>query len=206
MKQAATALGGLGARTRVGVACVSLLIAGVVAAPAGAQAVTVIGDPGGAACYRAAAFEPASRSGLDACDNAIDSGALLRRDLAATHLNRGIIRTERGDVDGALADYLEARRIRPNMPESYVGEGNVRFLHGDFSAALNAYDTALENGLSARHAGYFNRGLVLEHMGRWDDAEAAYAEAAALAPDWRLPGEHIERVRQRRAAAAAQSQ
>jgi tetratricopeptide (TPR) repeat protein len=82
----------------------------------------------------------------------------------------------------------------------------VRVLHGDFSAALNAYDTALENGLSARHAGYFNRGLVLEHMGRWDDAEAAYAEAAALAPDWRLPGEHIERVRQRRAAAAAQSQ
>jgi tetratricopeptide (TPR) repeat protein len=179
----------------------SIFIVMLTAPPAVAQAITVFGDSEGAACYRAASSELPSRSGLESCTDAIESGGMLRRDLAATYLNRGIIYAARGDVNAALADYLEAREIRPNLPESYVGEGNVRFLAGDFNAALDSYAAALEHGLKARHAAYFNRGLTFEQMGRWDEAEAEYSQAAALAPEWAAPQNHIERVRARRAAA-----
>jgi tetratricopeptide (TPR) repeat protein len=168
-----------------------------------AQSITVFGDPGGEACYRAASFGDTARSALDDCDAAIETGAMLRKDLAATHVNRGIILAARGDLSSALADYVEARRIRPGLPESYIGEGNTLFLMGDFNGALSAYATALDNGLSAKHAAHFNRGLALEHMGRLDEAEAAYAQAAELAPQWPQPRAHIERIHARRAAAEA---
>jgi tetratricopeptide (TPR) repeat protein len=194
---------GRGPRKATAATLASVLALSLSAAPATAQAVTVIGDPGGEACYQAARLDNGSRTGLEACDHALDLNALSRRDRAATHLNRGIIHSARGNLNAAMADYLQAREIRPGMPESYVGEGNVRFLMGEFSAALDAYDMALELGLTSRHAAHFNRGLTFEQMGRWDDAEAAYGEASAIAPNWDSPRAHIERVQQRRAAEAA---
>jgi tetratricopeptide (TPR) repeat protein len=163
----------------------------------------VFGDPGGEACYRAASSGDRARSALDSCDAAIQSGRLRSRDLSATLVNRGIIHSDRGELNEALADYLEARRLTPGLPESYVGEGNVRFLAGQFQAALDAYDEALEMGLSTPHAAHFNLGLTYEQLGRWDEAEAAYREAASLAPEWPLPPAHIARVQQLRAAGAS---
>ncbi len=171
--------------------------------PALGQAVTVFGDPGGEACYRAASLGDSARSALEACDAAIESGQLRRRDLSATYINRGIIHSDRGELTQALADYREARRLSPGLPESFVGEGNVRFLSGDLEAALEAYETALAQGLRRPQVAHFNIGLVYEQMRRWDEAEAAYGEAAALAPEWPLPQAHIARVQQARAAERA---
>jgi tetratricopeptide (TPR) repeat protein len=183
---------------RLALAALAALLA---TAPALAQAVTVIGDRGGAECYRAARVEDVSASALDACTYAIESGTLLRRDLAATHMNRGIILAARGELEAALADYREARRISPDLPESYVGEGNVRFFTGDYEAALAAYADALEHGLGPARAAHFNRGLTFEKLGLWDEAEAAYRQAAALSPGWGPPLAHLERLPSLRAAA-----
>src|SRR5690606_28474710 len=80
----------------------ALLAAMLAAPPTLAQAVTVFGDPGGEACYRAASFGDSARSALEACDSAIESGKLRRRDLSATYVNRGIIHADRGELDAAL--------------------------------------------------------------------------------------------------------
>jgi tetratricopeptide (TPR) repeat protein len=48
---------------------------------------------------------------LAACDRAIGSGKFSEKLLANLHLNRGVEREAKKDLDGALADYEEAIRI-----------------------------------------------------------------------------------------------
>lgn len=171
------------------------------AAPASAQTL-VFGDIGGQACYEAAAFGNDSRYAIDQCTRAIDSDTLSRTDRAATYHNRGIIRRMRGELDDAMADYEASQRIEPDMPESYVSEGNLHFVKGDYAAAISAYDAALARGLSPTHVAYLNRGLVYERIGDLDAAEREFRAAADAAPDWRPPRESLDRIEQQRANAA----
>lgn len=154
----------------------------------------VYGDAGGSACYDAARLGDNSLTALQRCDYALSRMRLIGRERTATHINRAIIRGLRGDFDGALEDYLEARRAIPDLPESFVGEGNVAFIRGEFAAALSHYDRALELGLADAHAGYFNRGLTLERLGRPREAETAYRRALEHRPGWDIAAANLARV------------
>ncbi|MGD2133546.1 MAG: tetratricopeptide repeat protein [Maricaulaceae bacterium] len=165
----------------------------------------VFGDSGGHACYNAARTGNDSLGALDDCTHALETNLLNRRDRAATHHNRGIIHRLRGDLDAAMADYHESQRLEPDMPESYVSEGNVLYVMDDFDGALRAYDAALERDLPVAHVAHYNRGLVYEAMERLDAAEQAFNDAAAASPEWRLPQEGLARIAEKRAAIAAQA-
>ncbi|MCG8441059.1 MAG: tetratricopeptide repeat protein [Caulobacterales bacterium] len=185
----------------LGAAALAGAMAAAAGTPALGQSVQVLGDPGARECYYAARNGDSSRLALESCDKAIDYGGLRRRDLAGTLINRGILLASRNALDAAMDDYLRARRLRRNLPESYIGEGNVLFRAGDYAGAIDAYDLSLEKGLRARHVAHFNRGLALEQLRMWDDAEEAYLMAAALSPDWGMPPAYLERLEAKRADA-----
>jgi tetratricopeptide (TPR) repeat protein len=60
------------------------------------------------------------------------------------YLNRGMLRAQLGNVDGAQADFERALRIKPAEWRALRELGNLRLLAGEAAAALTAYDQALQ--------------------------------------------------------------
>ena len=84
--------------------------------------------------------------------------------------------------EGALADYAEAIRLKPDYAEAYNNRGAVKDKLGRYDDALADYAEAIR--LKPDHANpYFNLGTAKAKLGRYDDALADYAEAIRLKPD-----------------------
>lgn len=150
----------------------------------------------------AASLGSASRSDLDDCNRALEMVALRQRDRAATLLNRGILQSALGDQDAAMASYDKALVVMPELPEPWVGRGNVFFLRGDAAAAIAAYDRSLAMGITRRHVVLLNRGMAHEARGDLVAAERDYREALAITPEWVLAKSRLQRVSAKRKAAA----
>lgn len=153
----------------------------------------------------AATLGNASREDLDTCARALDFTALRARDRAGTLVNQGIVAAALGEQDAAMASYERAIAMMPELPEPYVGRGNVLFLRGDLAGAVAEYDRAIALGISRRHIALLNRGMARERLGQLEAAEQDYREAQALAPEWPLPKPRIERVVAKRKAAGTKS-
>jgi predicted Zn-dependent protease len=67
---------------------------------------------------------------------------------ARANNNRGLIAASRGDIASAIALFEESRRTRPDLPESYLFEAQVRANAGDLPGAR----AALEAGLAVSAA------------------------------------------------------
>src|SRR4051812_29866601 len=93
------------------------------AAPASAS-VMVIGSSDARFCYEAAdsPLMPQAHD-MRRCNDALSSGNLTNYDTLATHVNRGILRLRRGQIDEAIADFDSAMRIDPDEPEAYLNKG-----------------------------------------------------------------------------------
>src|SRR5260370_15968465 len=50
---------------------------------------------------------------------------------ADAYSNRGYVRYEKGDIDGAIADYDQALRINPGLARTYLDRGVARRIKGD---------------------------------------------------------------------------
>lgn len=168
----------------------ALLAAG--AAHAAAAADLVLGRSTARACYESALFHYDSRNALEECDQALE-GALARRDRAATHINRGIVRLLRGDLDGALADYEKAASMRSPLPEADLNTALVRLRQERPHEALESLDRAL--AVPGKHAAkaHFIRGQAFELLEDAASAYEAYREAQRLAPEWGEPKRELER-------------
>ena len=98
-----------------------------------AQSVTVI-TSGNEARQCVSAADVAARmhiagwDDVEQCTFAIERGRLRQRDLAATYNNRGIIKGALERYQEAFEDYNNAIRTMPDLPEPYVGRGNIYFL------------------------------------------------------------------------------
>ena len=57
--------------------------------------------------------------------------------------NRGNVRRAKGDVDGAIQDYTEAIRLKPDYVLAFNNRGNVRHAKGDVEGALQDYNEAI---------------------------------------------------------------
>jgi tetratricopeptide (TPR) repeat protein len=87
--------------------------------------------------------------------------------------NRGIIRRQTGDKEGALGDLNKAVSLNPNNPTAYNNRGVIRFDLGDNPRALEDLNKAIS--LQSNYAeAYYNRGLVKEKMGQKTEAIADY--------------------------------
>jgi tetratricopeptide (TPR) repeat protein len=103
------------------------------------------------------------------------------------HLNRGILRAQRGDMDGARADFDRALVIKPSEWQAMRELGNLRLAAGDPAGALAAYDDALRH--EARDADlHANAGLAASELG--DSARAIHHGEAAIAINPKHAGAH----------------
>ncbi|MGC1299158.1 MAG: tetratricopeptide repeat protein [Alloacidobacterium sp.] len=109
--------------------------------------------------------------------------------------NRGLARSDKGDVKGALADYNEAIRLMPSLASAWLNRGDILYDKGDMEAALADYDQTIR--LRSRHAiAYNNRGLTRKALGDYAGALADYDESIRLKPD--VPDTYYNRAQIRK--------
>ena len=91
------------------------------------------------------------------------------------YYNRGNVKAELEDLEGALGDYEEAIRISKQVgvrdPALYINSGNVNYLLNNYGEAIRDYDQATI--LGDRYA-QFKKANMLVILGRFDEALECY--------------------------------
>jgi tetratricopeptide (TPR) repeat protein len=164
-------------------------------APAQAFESLLSGTSGAKACMTAARIA-ADRHLVDTpalldCDRAIDRDALNAHDLAATYVNRGILRLCAGRYPKAEQDFDEAIRIMPELAGAHMNRGAVLIALGRPQEAVEALDRSIALGTPEPERAYFDRALAREKL---NDIKGAYydlKQAAELNPTWDAPGKEL---------------
>jgi len=102
-------------------------------------------------------------------------------DLATVLVYRGDAYAAQGEHDLALADFNEALRQNPYLPEAYAARGNLRRLLGDLYGAVEDHTAALQIEPEFLEA-YYNRALALEELHLLAEAEADLTRVLTLNP------------------------
>ena len=165
-------------------------------APAAASVIT-IGNGLARSCYLATEARQASFSSISICDQALEDATLIRHDLAATHVNRGIMYLLRKEHDAAGRDFDRAIAIDPGQPEAWLNKAVLEMRLGRTAAALPLASRAVELNTTRPALAYYIRGIAHEAAG---DVKAAYADlrrAQQLEPEWSYPTEELKRYKVR---------
>ncbi len=97
--------------------------------------------------------------------------------------NRGLVRYDQGDKQGAIADFSQAVELHPRNATAYCNRGIAHADLGDKASALSDFDTALTIDPELAIA-YNHRGLVYSDLGDKRQAIADYSEALRIQPDY----------------------
>jgi len=100
---------------------------------------------------------------------------------AADYSARGFSRQEKGDLDGALADYNQAITLDPHNVEALSRRALAERDKGNWDAALADFNAVLAYAPDNADA-YSNRGYVKQTKGDLDGALADYTEALSRKP------------------------
>lgn len=103
-------------------------------------------------------------------------------DNALARNNRGLLRSDAGDLEGALADFDACIRSSPRQPRGYAGRGRILLMKRDGPGALAALDQALRVDPGFAFA-WESRGAAKILLRDFDGARADLDEALRLAPD-----------------------
>jgi tetratricopeptide (TPR) repeat protein len=95
----------------------------------------------------------------------------------------GDAKQQKGDSDGAIADYTKAIELNPKDARAYSRRGRAKVSKGDYDAAVADCAKAIE--LDPRFAeAYKNRGIAKENKGDRDGAIVDYSKAIELDPKY----------------------
>ncbi|MDE6452343.1 MAG: tetratricopeptide repeat protein [Odoribacter sp.] len=116
-------------------------------------------------------------------------------DQAEAYFNRGITYENLGLYANAIKDYSETIKLRPDFILAYHYRGIARFRMNDLNGALQDYNRALNLGkdiemdvVKAKEFGlnssalYFNRGVILQKQGNYQNAIQDYTQAITIDP------------------------
>ncbi len=112
--------------------------------------------------------EQASRESVS-----ITSRALVRQ---------GIEKSERGDFEGAIAEFTEALKINPNNVDAYYNQAVVYSQLGNFELAIANFSQALKFDPNFVQA-YVNRGSIYLQLGNNERAMADFTKALKINPN-----------------------
>ena len=106
----------------------------------------------------------------------------IEPNIAEVYNNRGILRKDLNDKEGALQDYNKAIELDPNDAGTYNNRGILRKDLNDKEGALQDYNKAIE--LDPNYAmAYNNRGNLRSDMNDNEGALQDYNKAIELAPN-----------------------
>lgn len=162
---------------------VAAALLAAITAPASAG-VIALGSSSAALCYEAAeSLAPATLQAMARCNEAVMEAGLSRHDLAASHVNRGILRLRRGQTDAAIADFDAAARLDPGQSQAYQNKAAVLIQQNNAREALPLFTMALERRPSRPALAHLGRGIASETLGDIRSAYRDYRRAAELEPE-----------------------
>jgi tetratricopeptide (TPR) repeat protein len=97
------------------------------------------------------------------------------------HRNLGVAFYKTGMLDEAAREFRRVAELRPTDASAHFYLGLVALKQARWPAAVEALRLAAQHG-GPRPAVLHNLAFAYEQLGQWDDAEAAGAAAAGLAP------------------------
>jgi tetratricopeptide (TPR) repeat protein len=106
----------------------------------------------------------------------------LKPDCVLAFIDRGNVRSEMGDVDGALLDYDEAIRLEPREAFAFYNRGIAHSDKGDVDRALMDFTEAIRLKPDDADA-FINRGVALAEKGDILGALIDHDRAVRLRPD-----------------------
>jgi len=118
---------------------------------------------------------------IAACTRAIASDRYRGRDLAKLYSDRAFEYGNKGELDRAISDYIDAIRIDPKYAHAYVGRGLVWHAKGDPDRAIADFNEAIRLDPQQVLA-YTYRGNTWYENGDPDRAIADFNEAIRLDP------------------------
>lgn len=146
--------------------------------------VFAIGSSNARLCYEAAeSLAVPSVQIIARCDAAVADATLSRHDLAASHVNRGILRLRRGQASAAIADFDSAAALDPGQAEAYQNKGAALIRLNHAREALPLFTMALERRPNRPALAHLGRGIASETLGDVQGAYRDYRRAAELEPD-----------------------
>lgn len=124
-------------------------------------------------------YQGEGQAAVDACDVLIRSGKLNNDDLASAYYHRGSRKDDLDDEDGAIADFNQAIKLKPDYAPAYNNRGIVKGKKGDLDGAIADFNRAIALDPNSDKA-YQNRGYAKKLKGDKKGSEADYARARAL--------------------------
>jgi tetratricopeptide (TPR) repeat protein len=175
------------------------------AGAARAQAIQVFGGGWGEACWRAAlastfihmdsAKEEAGwkATSINECDDALASGALDRRDTAATYINRAVLEMSRENYAVAEKNLDRALALMPKLGEAHVNLGSTLINMKRYDEGVKETELGINLGSKEPERAWYNLGIAYERMGNLQKAYDSYKQAAMLDPKWQDPKDEMAR-------------
>ncbi|MBD2672705.1 tetratricopeptide repeat protein [Aphanizomenon flos-aquae FACHB-1416] len=102
---------------------------------------------------------------------------------AVFYYNRGNVRYELGDKQGAIEDFNQAIKINPNLAQAYYNRGGVRKKLEDKQGAIEDYNQAIKINPNFTEV-YNNRGVVRYDLGDKQGAIEDYNQAIKFNPNY----------------------
>ncbi len=121
---------------------------------------------------------------VPACQKGANS-TIANPQTAADYYNRGVERQNKGDADGAIADYTTAIELDPKNFSAYNNRGNLKQDKGKVKEAVIDFQNAVS--LNPSHAtAHFNLGHVYQGKKDYEGAIYEYTKAIEAKPDYAM--------------------
>ena len=99
-----------------------------------------------------------------------------------SHLDRGSVLAEKGDLDAAIAEFRQAVQQKPDDVDAHYNLGIALHSKGDLEGAISEFREAIRLKPDFTRA-HINLGNTLDDKGDRDGAIAEYRKALLLKPD-----------------------
>lgn len=159
----------------------SLLMAGSATAQ-----IVVHGSGAARDCYiTTKAGNKGSIGAIQSCREALTDLNLTRKHEAATHVNLGILLMRKGDYEDSLKNYARALDIRPTLSQIYINRAAAQIHMGNYQAALDDANKAIEMGTDQMPEALFNRAVSYDRLEDYTSAYKDLKQVLVLRPEWK---------------------
>jgi tetratricopeptide (TPR) repeat protein len=125
----------------------------------------------------------------------LDEAIRLDPTFASAYYQRGSLRAEQQQYDGAIADFENAILYEPSAPGAYNNIARIHYFRGDKAKAFEMLDRSLAKNSQSAHA-YMMRGVLFVQMGKLEEGEGDLGYGERLQAGLKAQyGPEIERAR-----------